>query len=362
MNLFDFNITRKMAQRRSSRGSNLRPELAASFLVDCTAPASSVPDPTDFSDSDLSSDSDDNDPSYIWRRADSVPEGIDASSHLSLGSRKSRSAVSGLSISSLSTDGPSGQSSASKTGSEPSMTDGSGPVAVSPGTDIHSLTQGVDIFSFDYEQASGNSTRAGLSRRPSVMTINSSREPSTRNLDDPNELAAHVASNVRKIFESKCSEGLRSAKRESKMDTLAPFQSKEVVLGKLLGSGEFSHAFEIKSFALKSVVRNGWKDYGGDANSGEGERQEHVLLSDTKSGSSADRTLSGFEVKARSNMKSKEQHQETNVTTCRYALKHLRPTLLDKYETLDYAQAASDLAMEAEFLGRLVHPNIIKIR
>ncbi|EJK69923.1 hypothetical protein THAOC_08776, partial [Thalassiosira oceanica] len=125
-----------MAQRRSSRGSNLRPELAASFLVDCTAPASSVPDPTDFSDSDLSSDSDDNDPSYIWRRADSVPEGIDASSHLSLGSRKSRSAVSGLSISSLSTDGRSGryqasasatQSSASKTGSETSMTDGSGP-------------------------------------------------------------------------------------------------------------------------------------------------------------------------------------------------------------------------------------------
>ena len=360
-----------MSQRVVRHGSSLRPEFAASFLED---KASSVPvptDPTEFSDSD----SDDDDPSlgFERRRADSVPEGIDASSHLSLGSRRNRSAVSSLSKSdvSLSTDDESGRPQASASaeqsvpqdGSESSVTDG----AVSSGTDIHGSPQGVDILSFDCEQAPGQSGLPAWHRRPSVMTISSSLDHSTQNLDDPNELAAHVASKVKMTFELKCSEQVRPARRESKTDILAPFLSKEIVLGKLLGSGEFSHAFEIKSFTLKSIVRESEEGDDGDANGedGAGGREEHVLLSDSTSGSSADRTLTGFEVSARLNMKSRERYRETaesKATGCRYALKHLRPTLIEKYDSLDYAQAASDLVMEAEFLGRLVHPNIIKIR
>ena len=366
-----------MAQRGARRGGSsgsLRPEFAASFLVDTTAPASSVPDPTDFSDSD--SDDDGHSLSYRLRRADSVPEGIDASSHVSLGSLRSRSAVSSLSKSDVTlymdeSGRPKASASAAqsvtKDGSETSMTDGSGPDALSPGTDIHSLNQGIDILNFDYEQDSGQTGLPALSHRPSAMTISSSHDKSTRNLDDPNELAAHVASKVKMTFESKCSEELKSAKRGSKVDTLGPFQSKEIVLGKLLGSGEFSHAFEIKSFTLKSVVRESEGGDDGDANGEDdaGGREEHVLLSDSKSGSSADRILTGLEVSARSTMKSRERYQETadsKAAGCRYALKHLRPTLIEKYDSLDYAQAATDLAMEAEFLGRLVHPHIIKIR
>ena len=272
--------------------------------------------------------------------ADTIPEGIDASSH-----RRSRSAVSSLSKSS--------GAAPSKSGSESSVVDGG---AVSPGTDVQRLTEGVD---FDY------SGRPDLTRRRSTMTLTASRERTTRNLDDPNEMAAHVSSKVQRNFELKCSEGLKSTDRTSAMDVLAPFQSKEIVLGKLLGSGEFSHAYEIKSFTLKSVVRDavgeGGEDGGDDADGGDGQK-EHVLVSDTKSGSTADRPLTGPEVTARSNMKSRERYQETKGATYRYALKHLRPKLIDKYDTLDYAQAASDLAMEAEFLGRLVHPHIIKIR
>ena len=48
-------------------------------------------------------------------------------------------------------------------------------------------------------------------------------------------------------------------------------------------------------------------------------------------------------------------------TAC-YAVKHLRPQLFDKYTKLEYAQTASDLALEAEFLASLQHPNIIKLR
>ena len=129
-----------MAQRGARRGGSngsLRPKFAASFLVDTTAPASSVPDPTDFSDSD--SDDDGHSLSYRLRRADSVPEGIDASSHVSLGSLRSRSAVSSLSKSdvTLSTDesgrpkaSASAAQSVTKDGFETSMTDGSGPDAL----------------------------------------------------------------------------------------------------------------------------------------------------------------------------------------------------------------------------------------
>ena len=334
-----------MAPRSSRRSSNLRSELAASFLHDDAALASSAPDPADFSDSD--SDSDDDDHSFTLRLADMVPEGIDASLHKSLESLgSSRSA--GAMIMPKSSDATL-PTVVSKDGSESpeAEADGSGPVdgAASPGG-----SPGTDKFSLAHR------------RRSTSATIEASQERTTRNLDDPNELAAHVAAKVQRNFELKCSEGLRTdgGRRTSAVDILAPFQSKEIVLGKLLGSGEFSHAYEIKSFNLRDVLRDGEKD---DEDDGD-DAEEHVLIGDSKSGSSADRTLFEFEVSAREDMVSRERYQETTKGhAChRYALKHLRPKLIERYDTLDYAQAASDLAMEAEFLRRIVHPNIIKIR
>jgi serine/threonine protein kinase len=59
-------------------------------------------------------------------------------------------------------------------------------------------------------------------------------------------------------------------------------------------------------------------------------------------------------------MKKRERYRDTR-KAC-YAVKHLQPDLLTRYGKGEYAQAASDLAMEAEFLSSLQHPNIIKLR
>lgn len=120
-------------------------------------------------------------------------------------------------------------------------------------------------------------------------------------------------------------------------DTVAPFQTKEIILGKLLGSGEFSHVYEINEF--RPV--------------------DHIELDET---SSTIRTLGlvDAEIAVRKLMKKRERYRHTNKAS--YAVKHLRPVLLEKYNVEKYIQAATDLAMEAEFLNSLSDPNIIKLR
>ena len=66
------------------------------------------------------------------------------------------------------------------------------------------------------------------------------------------------------------------------------------------------------------------------------------------------------QIETRRHMKRRERYHDTK-KAC-YALKHLRPKLLDECSPMDYAQGASDLASEAEFLMALQHPNIIKLR
>ena len=120
-------------------------------------------------------------------------------------------------------------------------------------------------------------------------------------------------------------------------DTVAPFQTKEIILGKLLGSGEFSHVYEISEF--RPV--------------------DHIELDET---SSTIRSLGlvDAEIAVRKLMKKRERSRHTNKAS--YALKHLQPALLEKYDVEKYIQAATDLAMEAEFLNSLSDPNIIKLR
>ena len=110
-------------------------------------------------------------------------------------------------------------------------------------------------------------------------------------------------------------------------DCIAPFKKSEVRMGKLLGSGEFSHVYEIKSFFLDASHDSG-------ANSKESETRRF--------------------------MKTCEKYGDTK--KARYALKHLRPELADTYTSEEYAQFASDIAQEANFLSVLQHPNIIKLR
>ena len=59
-------------------------------------------------------------------------------------------------------------------------------------------------------------------------------------------------------------------------------------------------------------------------------------------------------------VKEREKYRATKKS--RYALKHLKQELTDKYSPSEYAQFASDLVREKEFLSILQHPNIIKLR
>jgi len=59
-------------------------------------------------------------------------------------------------------------------------------------------------------------------------------------------------------------------------------------------------------------------------------------------------------------MKKVENYHNTG--KARYALKHIKQTYLQDHGTDDYVQTAGDLALEAEFLAHLNHPNVIKLR
>lgn len=142
----------------------------------------------------------------------------------------------------------------------------------------------------------------------------------------PHKMASMAASGVRDRFREGLSDSL--LKDYDNKDCIAPFSSKEIVLGKKLGSGEFSHVYQVKTFRLKNeLVKN---------------------------------TASKEEIETRGYMKGREKYRDTRKSS--YALKHLRPELLDKYGSTEYAQFASDLVHEAEFLSLLQHPNIIKLR
>ena len=158
-------------------------------------------------------------------------------------------------------------------------------------------------------------------RQASASTISQSLQES----GSPHELAANVAESVKSHFIANIPPALQSD--YNNRDTIAPFSTSEIVLGPLLGSGEFSHVYEIKGFKPST---------------------EHET------------SLTPKEIETRKLMKRRERYHDTK-KSC-YAVKHLRPTLLEKYSKVEYAQSASDIALEAEFLCALQHPNIIKLR
>ncbi|KAL7533608.1 hypothetical protein ACHAXR_009364, partial [Thalassiosira sp. AJA248-18] len=172
---------------------------------------------------------------------------------------------------------------------------------------------------------------------PSITTIGASH--SSRSGVTPHELAALVAMRVKSTFANTLPASLRpgedddgdgdysSDTKSDKLDCIAPYKTGEIILGPLLGSGEFSHVYEIKAFRPDTAV---------------------------------EATLTAEEIDTRRHMKQRERYHDTK-RAC-YAVKHLRPQLLEKYDPLEYAQTASDLALEAEFLANLSHPNIIKLR
>ena len=175
--------------------------------------------------------------------------------------------------------------------------------------------------------------------RPSVLT--STMMSSSRSLleeeggisSSPHEMAARAAIAINREFVDDLPPMLRE--NYDVRDVVAPFKNTEIMLGKLLGKGEFSHVYEISTFKPEQededdglMISSGW--------------------------------LSEAEISARRLMKTRERYRDTNRSS--YAVKHLRPNLPERYGVGAYAQAARDVALEAVLLNSLSDPNIIKLR
>ena len=144
-------------------------------------------------------------------------------------------------------------------------------------------------------------------------------------VQSPYELAAILSEKAREKFHQRLLDSQLNYSMDK--DSVAPFKSKEIKVGKWLGSGEFSDVYEIKSFYLdKNLPEN----------------------------------ASARDVETRKYMSGRAKYRSTK--KCTYALKHLRPNLIDAYKPCQWAQFACDLVQEAEFLAALQHPNIIKLR
>lgn len=172
------------------------------------------------------------------------------------------------------------------------------------------------------EEFANSSNRDGSYRLSSIDVL---AHFDDNHVMSPHQMAASMAARVKEDFRESLPETLLID--YAKRDCIGPFKTHEIKLGRLLGSGEFSNVYEIKSFRPDASVDNSASDQ---------------------------------EIKTRHYMISRQQYRDTKKAT--YALKHLRPGLIDKYTPIQYSQFATDLVREAEFLSVLQHPNIIKLR
>jgi hypothetical protein len=113
---------------------------------------------------------------------------------------------------------------------------------------------------------------------------------------------------------------------------IALFHRREIELGRALGRGGFAEVYAVAGFELE-------EDYGSD-DVDESEQDDKSLCC-------------------------RRRHCQVNATTTSkgrppYAIKFLKKKLLSN--TREFQHAAIDLAVEAQYLAAMNHPNIIKIR
>jgi serine/threonine protein kinase len=112
------------------------------------------------------------------------------------------------------------------------------------------------------------------------------------------------------------------------VSTVGSFQRQEISLGNLLGKGRFSKVYEITSIELMNPAAE------------EATNDIHVVLLDATE-------------TARSAM-------SENAREGKYAMKRLRKKLLRRPR--DFTRAAAHMVLEAQYLSKLDHPNIVKLR
>ena len=109
---------------------------------------------------------------------------------------------------------------------------------------------------------------------------------------------------------------------DSALDSIAPFERDEVILGRRVGAGSFSFVYEIKAFHLR-----------------------------------ADQS----DVYTKNQIWAREEIAKSVNNGARYVMKCLMDELEDSADEDLFLDAAEDIVYEAEMLGALSHPNIVKL-
>eukprot|EP00984_Skeletonema_dohrnii_P032004 scaffold25347_cov86-Skeletonema_dohrnii-CCMP3373.AAC.5 len=108
-----------------------------------------------------------------------------------------------------------------------------------------------DNFPSDDIVGESSPTKRGsrAARLPSKSTLNLTTGMGE---GSPSDLAAEVALGVKDQFRQMLPENLLI--EYNFRDCMAPFQTSEIVIGRKLGSGEFSHVFEIRCFEKDEAI------------------------------------------------------------------------------------------------------------
>ncbi|KAL7546653.1 hypothetical protein ACHAWF_009987 [Thalassiosira exigua] len=176
-------------------------------------------------------------------------------------------------------------------------------------------------------QARGE-TRSKVDSSMTSLIAPSDRSNGTTDGRSLHHYVAKVAEEEKQYFRESLPPSLRQNVSHPGRDDVAPLKEDEVVIGKKLGSGEFSNVYEVKSFRMQADIR--------------------------------DALLSNDDHAKRLHLKKTETFRQTNKP--RYAVKHIKQTYLHEKGSEAYAQAAVDLTLEAEILANIDHPNIVKLR
>jgi serine/threonine protein kinase len=223
--------------------------------------------------------------------------------------------------------------------------------------------------------------------------------------EPPSRLQPNMAKQVAGIAKARAREAARCqspGERQANLPLMAPFPMDEIELGRLLGVGGFSNVYAIVALDARSskfvtascttTTSTTTSKFGNTTISStntntDNKRMEKIYTKEQRiareflsqhclrsQGESSNREIRKERLVDEAEDSSKhKQHQEKeqpsfssssnnnkNSSMSRYALKHLRPSLIHTPER--FVKAAMDLACEAEMMLCLDHPHICKIR
>ena len=141
--------------------------------------------------------------------------------------------------------------------------------------------------------------------------------------DAPNHSYKHKQRIRARHLARKCSDSFCDSFGDSSaLDSIAPFERDEIILGRRVGSGSFSTVYEIKAFTLRSDQSSVYT-------------KEQVMM------------------------------REATVKSVKNGAKYVMKCLKDEVEESDdedlFLSAAQDISREAEMLAALSHPNIVSL-